>query len=211
MSIWHYIFQNNWVLSSSIRGAYNWIVLFPTLLGQLDTLVPSTLKAIKFSGPPAFWSPQTCFGPPHICAVCGNFKDRGYFYMGWYTTSWKRIWSPHHVEIVDSLDKEHSRSARWSQDTQTIKWKLGAEGIPLSMKTQTDILVGITSLPFGWKKSGSRRVGRTGILNELEFLFQRLIHDWRIYWYLWHFCIHTLKQIGQAKQVARIVVGSKSR
>ena len=56
-------------------GAY-WIVLSPTLLSQLDTLVPSALKTNRFSGLPAFWSPQTCFGPPHMCAVCVNFKDR---------------------------------------------------------------------------------------------------------------------------------------
>ena len=47
-------------------GAY-WIVLSPTLLGQLDTLVPSALKANKFSGPSAFWSPQTCL-VPRTCA-----------------------------------------------------------------------------------------------------------------------------------------------
>ena len=63
-------------------GSYNWIVLSPTLLGHLDTLVPSALKANKFSGPPALWSPQTCFGPPHMCAVCVDFKDRGLLY--WY-------------------------------------------------------------------------------------------------------------------------------
>ena len=55
----------------------NCFVPYTALLGQLDTLVPSALKANKFSGPPAFWSPQTWFGPPHMCAVCGNFKDQG--------------------------------------------------------------------------------------------------------------------------------------
>ena len=47
----------------------------PPLLGQLDALVPSALKASKFSGPPALWSPQTC-GPPHMFAVCVDFEDR---------------------------------------------------------------------------------------------------------------------------------------
>ena len=46
-------------------GAY-WIVLSPTLFGQLDTLA---LKANKFSGPPAFWSPQLAL-VPRTCAPC---------------------------------------------------------------------------------------------------------------------------------------------
>ena len=49
------------------------IVLFPTLLLHLDTMVPSALKANNFSGPPAIWSSQTCFGPLHMC---GDFEDR---------------------------------------------------------------------------------------------------------------------------------------
>ena len=68
VSIWH-------TMVSSTNSACNWIVLSPTLLGHLDALVPSALKANKFSGPPALWSPQTCFGPPHMCAVCGDFED----------------------------------------------------------------------------------------------------------------------------------------
>ena len=34
------------------------------------------LLPTKFSGPAAFWSPKTFFGPPHICAVCGDFRNR---------------------------------------------------------------------------------------------------------------------------------------
>ena len=52
------------------------VLTFFFYFGQLATLVPSALKANKFSGPPAFWSPPTCFGPPHMCAVCVDFEDR---------------------------------------------------------------------------------------------------------------------------------------
>ena len=75
MSFDNLCFQVQIQFCRPLRGAYNWIVLSPTLLGHLDTLVPSALKANKFSGPPALWSPQTCFGPPHMCAVCGDFED----------------------------------------------------------------------------------------------------------------------------------------
>ena len=64
--------------SKQLRGSKGKVFTFYFYFGQLDTLVPSALKANKFSGPPAFWSPQTWVGPPHMCAVCGNFKDRAY-------------------------------------------------------------------------------------------------------------------------------------
>ena len=70
-----FVLENYVCQSCRPLGAY-WIVLSPTLLGQLDTLVLSALRANKFSGLPTCWSPQTCFGPLHMCAVCGNFKDR---------------------------------------------------------------------------------------------------------------------------------------
>ena len=56
-------------------GAY-WIVLSPTLLGQCDTLVPSALKANKFSGPLAFWSRQLAL-VPRTCAPCAQTLRTG--------------------------------------------------------------------------------------------------------------------------------------
>ena len=36
---------------------------------HLNALVPWALKANKFSGPPALWSPKTCFGPPPCASI----------------------------------------------------------------------------------------------------------------------------------------------
>ena len=61
---------------SSTNSACNLIFLSPTLLGHLDALVPSALKAHKFSGPPALWSPQT-YLVPCTCAPCASILRTG--------------------------------------------------------------------------------------------------------------------------------------
>ena len=57
-----------------LRGACNWIVLSPTLLYHLHTLVPSALKSNNFLVHQPF-GPPNCFGPPHMCAVCSDFEE----------------------------------------------------------------------------------------------------------------------------------------
>ena len=37
---------------------------------------PQLSKLISFLVDQLFGPPQTCFGPPHMCAVCVDFKDR---------------------------------------------------------------------------------------------------------------------------------------
>ena len=47
------------------------VLLSSPLLGQLDALVPSALKASKL-----VFVPPNLLGPPHICATCVDFEDR---------------------------------------------------------------------------------------------------------------------------------------
>ena len=55
---------------SNCKGQRVKVFTFYFYFGQLDTLVPSALKANKFSGPPAFWSPPKFGLVLRTCAPC---------------------------------------------------------------------------------------------------------------------------------------------
>ena len=71
VNLTHLVFQNKFIP----LGAY-WIVLSPILLGQLDTMVPSALKANNFQVYQLFGPPKLAL-VPRTCAPCAETLRTG--------------------------------------------------------------------------------------------------------------------------------------
>ena len=67
---------------SNCKGQRVKVFTFYFYFGQLDTLVPSALKANKFCGPSALWSQQIAL-VPHTCAPCAAILWTGEWANHW--------------------------------------------------------------------------------------------------------------------------------
>ena len=150
-------------------GAY-WIVLSPTLFGQLDTLA---LKANKFSGPPAFWSPQLAL-VPRTCAQTLR--------TGIYGSSKQKLWITNLIPIVaveSVVSASQSGQEGPRQMTFTLLLPIGCQ--KKARRWSRKIFIEMRSSSAHIKAFSSE----SGLIVRNIFLILLQLYS-QIWWSIWH-------------------------